>query len=96
MARGDPNFRLRIPEELLGRFRARAEASNRSLTQEIVATLERALDQEGEFAEMKKQMKLMEAQLAVFEKNIAHLTVTMMQLTQQAGIEYFPPINEKD
>ncbi len=96
MARGDPNFRLRIPEELLERFRARAEASNRSLTQEIVATLERALGQEDEFAEMKKQMKLMQAQLTVAERDIAHLTTTMMLLTERAGVEYFPPMNEED
>lgn len=42
MARQDPHFRLRIPEELKRRIEATAQANSRSITAEIVDRLEKS------------------------------------------------------
>lgn len=40
MARGDPHFRLRLPEEMRLKVEAEAKANKRSMTAEILARLE--------------------------------------------------------
>jgi plasmid stability protein len=69
MAREDPHFRLRLPEELRERIRVCAEQNHRSMTAEIVERLETTFDvdlggfrrNQTELAEMMKRYESMEA-----------------------------------
>ncbi len=45
MARIDPKFMLRLPEELRDRIKDQAAANNRSMNAEIIARLERSFDE---------------------------------------------------
>ena len=51
MARDDPHFRLRIPEDLKALIEQSAAKNNRSMTAEIVSRLERSFDIEPEWEE---------------------------------------------
>ncbi len=70
MGREDPHFRLRIPEELLEKFRERSAANNRSITAEIIATLGTALEQESDLLTMKSTMDDMQARLKAVEQRL--------------------------
>lgn len=64
MARTDPIFRLRVPPELVERFRQRAAANGRSMAQEIVVTLEAALDQESDVEILKEAVEALKGGMA--------------------------------
>lgn len=63
MARIDPSFRLRIPNDLLDKLRVQAEANKRSVSQEMVFILSNAIQIQGlaeRIAEMESRIKEME------------------------------------
>lgn len=63
MARIDPNFRLRIPNDLVDKIRAQAEANKRSVTQEMVFILSKAI----EIQQISQRIAMMEERLRNME-----------------------------
>lgn len=51
MARDDPYFRLRIPEDLKARVQKAAEANKRSMTAEIIARLDESFSSDRKYTE---------------------------------------------
>ncbi|WP_081687940.1 Arc family DNA-binding protein [Rhizobium mesoamericanum] len=47
MSRGDPHFRLRIPEDLKREIEAAARANSRTITSEVVYRLEQSFSRSG-------------------------------------------------
>jgi hypothetical protein len=86
MARGDPNFRLRIPEELLEKFRERAVANNRSATQEIVVTLEAALAQETTIERLTRQIREINSRVDAVEREIGKMQGKRLDLIMEEDI----------
>lgn len=86
MARGDPNFRLRIPEELLEKFRERAVANNRSATQEIVVTLEAALAQETTIERLTRQIREINSRVDAVEREIGKMQGKRLDLVMEEDI----------
>jgi len=50
MARNDPQFNLRISQELKNRLDIEARKSGRSITQEIIKRIERSLDEDEQLS----------------------------------------------
>lgn len=65
MARVDPNFRLRISNELLDTLRARAEDNKRSVSQEIVHILSQAI----QVQDLGERISNLESKVKELEKN---------------------------
>ena len=66
MARKDPHFSLRIPNDLLDIIHRRALENKRSSTQEIVHILSQAIkvqDLAGKIVEMEERLKLIDDKL---------------------------------
>jgi len=55
MARDDPHFRLRIPEELHARLTEQAKENHRSINAEIVARLEESFEVRGKKGSLSKE-----------------------------------------
>lgn len=66
MARKDPHFSLRIPNDLLDIIHRRALENKRSSTQEIIHILSQAIkvqDLAGKIVEMEERLKLIDDKL---------------------------------
>jgi predicted HicB family RNase H-like nuclease len=88
MARTDPIFRLRVPPELVERFRKRAAANGRSMAQEIVIALEAALDQESD-------VEVVKDVLATVWKRVHALEAKVFEGTGYPWPEDFDPEFDK-
>lgn len=87
----ETHMRIRVPDSLRDKLIEIAERNQRSLNSEVVARLEESLAKADEFQEMKKLVKVLQAQILETASHVENLESQMGNVCEHTGIAYDIP-----